>query len=290
MEPLLILDAGHGGQEIGTGSNSKWTEKAINLQISHYQYKRFKELEIPVAMTRTTDETISKEERARMIRESGAKYCISNHINSGKEGGVNIIYSIYCEDKLSQAIADELRKEGQKINEVFSKSLPDNPKQDLHYMNRETENVQTTIIKYGFADSGQDVTKLNGSWKKYAEAVVRGFCRYEGFQYFNPKIEENKQDDFEPVEKKEEDLTGYVLHLPAHAPFWKVYPLGIEPKEGQELGVIHPKKFNGLEYKILGSAHPHVYTISTSSFGTVQICAHPETGAVVKDLEEELDK
>ncbi|WP_158633966.1 N-acetylmuramoyl-L-alanine amidase family protein [Radiobacillus deserti] len=281
MEPVLIIDPGHGGEEIGSGSNANWIEKAINLQISHYQYKRFNELDIPVAMTRTTDETISKDERARRIRESGAKYCISNHINSGGRDGVDIIYSIYSEDTLSRIIAEELQLEGQNIRKVYSKSLPNNPKEDLHYLNRETENVQTTIIKYGFADSNQDdVIQLKKHWKNYAEAVVRAFCRYAGYQYIEPVSEEEDFIDFEPLEKEEGIVQ--VLQLPASETEWRIYPIGVKPTDGKEIGVIHPNKFNGLEYRILGTSYPNVYIIQTSNFGIVQIIAHPDSGAVLK--------
>ncbi|MFP3416097.1 N-acetylmuramoyl-L-alanine amidase, partial [Bacillus sp. SIMBA_074] len=59
MTPIVILDAGHGGVDPGGGNNSQFSEKDMTLKISTYQYNRLQELNIAVAMTRTTDTTLS---------------------------------------------------------------------------------------------------------------------------------------------------------------------------------------------------------------------------------------
>ena len=52
-------------------------------------YDRFKDLGIPVKMTRTTDETISPTERVKRVLDaygnSNDVIVISNHINAGGE-------------------------------------------------------------------------------------------------------------------------------------------------------------------------------------------------------------
>jgi N-acetylmuramoyl-L-alanine amidase len=86
MAPILIIDAGHGGVDPGGGNSALFSEKDMTLNISLYQYSRFQALKIPVAITRTTDSTIPSEERTALVRNSGARYCISNHINAGGTG------------------------------------------------------------------------------------------------------------------------------------------------------------------------------------------------------------
>lgn len=53
-------------------------------------YDRFKELGIPVKMTRTTDETVSPNERTKRVLDAfGNKddvIVISNHLNAGGAG------------------------------------------------------------------------------------------------------------------------------------------------------------------------------------------------------------
>ena len=54
----VVIDPGHGGTDSGAlGNNQK--EKDYTLKISKYMYDRFKELGIPVAITRDTDTTLS---------------------------------------------------------------------------------------------------------------------------------------------------------------------------------------------------------------------------------------
>lgn len=71
------------------------------------------------------------------------------------------------------------------------------------------------------------------------------------------------------------------LVLPKTADSWRVYPLGKTPVKGNEKGFLNPKKFGGLEYKILAKPQSHVYTIQTENFGKVNIYASSSTGAKI---------
>ena len=48
----VVIDPGHGGTDSGAVGNNM-LEKDYNLQISKYMYDRFKELGVPVAITRS---------------------------------------------------------------------------------------------------------------------------------------------------------------------------------------------------------------------------------------------
>lgn len=82
----IVIDPGHGGTDPGAVGN-EITEKDLNLKISKYMYDRFKELGIPVSITRTDDTTLSPSERAKEILDfygnSRNVIVISNHINAG---------------------------------------------------------------------------------------------------------------------------------------------------------------------------------------------------------------
>lgn len=199
MEPELIIDPGHGGKDPGGGTNNFWVEKDQVLQISLYQYKRFQELGVPVAITRTKDVYLSPEERTRIVRESGAKYCISNHINAGGGDGVETIHSIYTDGALAKKLANSVAAKGQNIRRVFTRTLPGNSSSDYYYMHRETGSVITVIVEYGFADSKQDdVEQILLYWKEYAEAVVKGYCEYKGHPYSPPKNERSESELYSP--------------------------------------------------------------------------------------------
>jgi len=187
MAPIVIVDAGHGGVDPGGGNSAQFTEKAMTLNISLYQYRRFLELQIPAALTRSSDLALQSEERAALVRNSGAKYCISNHINAGGGRGSEVIYSIYGSAAFPRLIADELEAAGMPNRRVFTRTLPNNPKQDYYFMNRDTGSVETVIVEYGFADNPLDADKLAKDWQSLAEAVIRAFCEYVDLTYQPPK-------------------------------------------------------------------------------------------------------
>ena len=186
MAPILIIDPGHGGVDPGGGSNAQFTEKEMNLRISLYQFRRFQELNIPVALTRSSDVTLSSDARAAIVRNSGARYCISNHINSGGGRGAEVIYSIYAKPDFAQTILDQLKTTGMPVRRIYTRTLPNNPNLDYYFMHRETGSVETVIVEYGFADNPLDASLLISKWDQLAEAVVKAFCLHANFSYRPP--------------------------------------------------------------------------------------------------------
>lgn len=82
----VVIDPGHGGTDSGAVGNDQ-KEKDYTLMISQYMYDRFKELGIPVTLTRSTDETLSPTERTQKILSAYGNnpnvIVISNHLNAG---------------------------------------------------------------------------------------------------------------------------------------------------------------------------------------------------------------
>ncbi|MRH41839.1 N-acetylmuramoyl-L-alanine amidase [Aquibacillus halophilus] len=211
MKPILIIDPGHGGKDPGGGSNRYWIEKDMNLQISLYQYNRFKKLNIPVSITRQEDLTLTNDKRTKIVRKSGATYCISNHINAGGGDGAEIIYSIYSDGKMAKNIAYRLEKKGQNVRRVFTRTLPTNSRKDYYFMIRETGNVITNIIEYGFADSlRDDVEQVRENWNNYAEAVVQGFCEFSGFRYLAPRKIDYVVNKYKRDEPESDNKTWFI--------------------------------------------------------------------------------
>lgn len=201
LKPLLFIDPGHGGNDPGGGSCEYFTEAEMNLKISLYQYMRCYELGIPVAITRNTDIYVSANSRSKMIRDSGAKYCISNHINAAltpTAEGASTIHSIYADGKLARSILSELQAEGQKIRRAYTRESTNSPKSDYYFMHWQTGKVETVIIEYGFATNDNDKKKIHVLWKVYAEAALRGFCLFAGIEY-------------KPTEKEPDKILGYKM-------------------------------------------------------------------------------
>jgi N-acetylmuramoyl-L-alanine amidase len=187
----VVIDAGHGGTDPGAISSSI-IEKEYNLKISQYMANRFRELGIPFAMTRDSDETLSREERIRRMTtpfgDVSNAIVISNHINAGGGEGAEVIYALRNSKDLAQNILTEIGNAGQKMRSVYQRRLPDDPTKDYYYIMRDTKNLQTTIVEYGFLDNANDVLRLQKYWDKYAEATVKAVANYMGYPYSEPNV------------------------------------------------------------------------------------------------------
>lgn len=180
----IVIDPGHGGDDPGASGNGI-VEKDLNLQISNYMYNKFKDLGIPVKMTRTTDETVSPTDRtARILDAFGNNsdvIVISNHINSGGGDGAEVIYALRNSSTLANKILNALGSVGQNMRKAYQRRLPSDTSKDYYFIHRNTGVTQPVIVEYGFLDStGDDVNQLKNNWQQYADAVVNAVADYIG--------------------------------------------------------------------------------------------------------------
>ena len=183
----IVIDAGHGGDDPGASGNGI-VEKDLTLKISDYMYDRFRELGIPVTMTRTGDETLDPTERVNRILNaygnSSDVIVISNHINAGGGDGAEVIYALRNNNRLADSVLQSLGSAGQNMRKAYQRRLPSNTSKDYYFIHRNTGNTQPIIVEYGFLDStGDDVSQLKNNWEDLAEAVVGAVVNYIGGTY-----------------------------------------------------------------------------------------------------------
>lgn len=186
----IVIDPGHGGKDPGATGNGI-IEKDLNLLISKYMYNRFKELGVPVTLTRNSDETLDQKARVNRVLNAYGNtpdvIVISNHINAGGGDGAEVIYALRNNSTLSKTVLDEIEKEGQNVRKYYQQRLPSNPIKDYYFMHRDTPNAETIIVEYGFLDSNKDdVSELKNNYERYAEAVVRAVTNYKNIPYTSP--------------------------------------------------------------------------------------------------------
>ncbi len=184
----IVVDAGHGGVDSGAVSGNL-QEKDFNLQAANYMYNRFKELGVPVTITRDTDKTLSRAERLNTMRSLGTDpnvIILSNHINAGGGEGAEIIYPLRSNSELPKAILDEIGARGQIKRKIYQRVLPENPNKDYYYIMRDTPNTTALLIEYGFIDNPRDQVKLKNNLLNYAEGVVKAVSEYIGVPYTVP--------------------------------------------------------------------------------------------------------
>lgn len=184
----IVIDPGHGGSDPGAVSNGI-KEKDYNLLISKYMYDRFKELGVPVNITRKEDTTLSPSDRTKKIKsfygDSKDVIVVSNHLNAGGGEGAEVIYALRNNSTLSKKILDNLEKDGLKIRKYYQQRLPSNSKKDYYFIHRDTPNNESIIVEYGFVDNESDANKIKNNYKQYAESVVKAISDYKGIKYYN---------------------------------------------------------------------------------------------------------
>lgn len=187
MNYKIVLDAGHGGDDPGASGNGI-IEKDLNLEITKYLYDRFRDLGIPVKVTRLTDETISPNDRVKRVLDAYGNsknvIVISNHINAGGGDGAEVIYPLRNNSVLPNLILSEISKEGQNIRDAYQRRLPSDTSKDYYFMQRNTGDTQALTVEYGFLDSTKDdPNQLKNNYKNLAEAVLRAVTNYIGATY-----------------------------------------------------------------------------------------------------------
>ena len=186
----IVVDAGHGGDDPGASGNGI-IEKDYTLRAARYMYDRFKQLGLPVTLTRDSDETLSKKERVNRILNAYGNdpnvIVISNHINAGGGDGAEVIYALRNNDTLAKKTLEEIGKKGQNMRKYYQRRLPEDTSKDYYFIHRETGNTQPILVEYGFLDSTKDdVSQLKNNILDYAEAVVKAVAEYTGTPYFVP--------------------------------------------------------------------------------------------------------
>ena len=175
----IIIDPGHGGSDPGAVYGNHF-EKDWALDVSLHMAEELRAYGHPVALTRVTDATLIPSQRAKLVRNSNAVVCISNHINSGGGEGSEVIFSLNDNKYLAALILEELIITGMKRRRVYTRESTSYPSKDYYYMHRDTKPIETVIVEYGFIDNANDRAKLiKPEFRKdLAKAAVRGITEY----------------------------------------------------------------------------------------------------------------
>ena len=181
-EMQVILDAGHGGIDVGkTGVNGE-KEKDINLEISKKIKKFLSDSDVTVKMTREGDERLADSQREDLkartdIMNGGALLAVSIHQNSYRDPAVSGAQVFYYTD------SEEGRTAAGMIQAELNALAPDNEKEiranDSYYILKNTR-IPTVIVECGFLSSYTEAEKLADDeyQNRIAEAVSEGILQY----------------------------------------------------------------------------------------------------------------
>lgn len=182
--PLIVVDAGHGGLDVGCMEKDV-AEKDINLQIAQRVKSRLQDMGFQVLLVRETDEYLAKEERVEMANRFGADAYVSIHQNTyeGSDksvGGIETWYDGTDTERDSERLARLVHQETLKSTGATERELWDIA--DFCVTNK-TE-MPACLIETGFLSNPKERELLTTS--EYQDKVAQGIA--EGIHlFFQPK-------------------------------------------------------------------------------------------------------
>ena len=91
----MILDAGHGGENLGTASASGLLEKTVTLDLAERARRLLVEQGFEVVLTRAGDDTLSVKQRATTANQKRGDIFVSIHLNSFEPASARGIETFY---------------------------------------------------------------------------------------------------------------------------------------------------------------------------------------------------
>ena len=175
-DKIVVLDAGHGGIDPGTLRGSVY-EKTVNFNVVNvYAPEYFKDSDIKVYYTRTTDTKISLDARAAFADSVGADFFISFHVNAHSSASISGT-SVYYSASNNKANAAGLK------SSVLASSVLNHLREQWGTKNRgvltakfvviHNNTVPAVLVECGFITNNDDFAKIKDATyqKKAAKAL-----------------------------------------------------------------------------------------------------------------------
>lgn len=174
----IVVDAGHGGKELGAVGCCRNYEKDFNLSISKYLEQDLHKMGANVYMTRNNDKYVSLNDRVKYTNEKDAQIFVSVHANSLPDAinpqtrrGSSVFY-YYDEAKpLSDAIMKSVAKNMDINNEGV--------KQASFAVVRNTSAVSVLVETAYVINPEDNELLMNDNFRQmYAKAIAEGIKDY----------------------------------------------------------------------------------------------------------------
>ena len=183
-QTTLVIDAGHGGDDEGTGSTDwKYLEKDYALKVSDCLKEILDGTDIQAYYTRTDDREVSKEDRVRLAKKVGADALISIHCNASDLNettakGVETLYSSRKATTKNGLSSKELaRNMLDAVCETTGRQRRKVIRRDRLYLMHHAD-MPVTIVEIGFMTNRSDMAymKSEENQKAIAQGIYRGIC------------------------------------------------------------------------------------------------------------------
>ena len=175
LKRVVVIDAGHGGLDIGTKENKPYLEEkraALTTAMLAKQY--LDQLGYKVILTRSTDAFIPLSKRVDTANKSNSTLFVSLHYNSSPNKKAHGIEIFFCPTKNGKQRASSSKKLASKILDnviTRTKARSRGVKQASFYVIRETK-MPAVLLEGGFISNDQERSKLKN--RQYLEKIAKG--------------------------------------------------------------------------------------------------------------------
>ena len=175
----IMIDAGHGGYDVGSISNYNDYEKDINLQIALLVGKQLKSYGYNVVYTRTSDSVSwpsnnkkDLQARCNLAQKKNADLFISIHLNSSEYEANG--YEIYCafNNKNTLKVSNSILTQLDKLDYSTNRGLLDTNESPLYVV--ANNEVVAILIEAGFISDDSDLYYLKNYTNNIATAIAKG--------------------------------------------------------------------------------------------------------------------
>lgn len=181
---VVVLDAGHGGEDFGTHSVGQpiYQEKYLNLSTTQLVKSFLQQFGYKVIMTRTDDTFIPLDQRALFANEQNPRLFVSIHYNSAPSAdaeGIEVFYYREDDDKSrvsqSKALAQSILNRTLENTNAKSRGV----KHGNYAVIRKTT-MPAVLIEGGFLTNKEEMEKIkDGAYmKSLALGIAQGIQDY----------------------------------------------------------------------------------------------------------------
>ncbi|MBQ6517046.1 N-acetylmuramoyl-L-alanine amidase [bacterium] len=200
----IVIDAGHGGNEVGAIGCLGTKEKDVNLRVAKSLKNAMKSLGANIEMTRTGDNTVGLYDRVKFAKENDALIFVSIHFNAIPDGsdpmksrGTSVYYYNPEAKDLAQAVQNGIvRCTGTKDNGIKTASFA---------VIRPTEYVGI-LIECAYMINPEDSVLYTNS--KFIEELAEGIS--EGIQQYISNTGD-VYTEIRPIEQKKRKFLWFTL-------------------------------------------------------------------------------
>lgn len=174
--PIIYLDAGHGGSASGAVSSDGTLEKDINLAITLKVRDLLTNAGATVIMSRTTDVYKSMDDRVSEANNSNANFIVTIHSNSSANTsprGTQSFYPVYHDVYVSSEVASKIHN---RLITIFPQFNPITTHDGIGLLT--STNKPAVLVEMGFMSNSYDLQILKTRQDDIALQIYVGIRNY----------------------------------------------------------------------------------------------------------------